>query len=121
MSLLRPGGIGRLVFDDEQGPVALPLNFKMLTDDPVFHTGAGSIAAAVTSGRAVSLEVDHFDTSLAEGWSVLVHGHGIAISEPEEVRQVAQLGIESWAGAPRLVTARVSAEEVTGRRIRREL
>ncbi|MHB1508239.1 MAG: helix-turn-helix domain-containing protein [Acidimicrobiales bacterium] len=121
MSLLRPGGIGRLVLDDEQGPVALPLNFKMLSDDPVFHTGEGSIAAAVTSGLAASLEVDHFDTSLAEGWSVLVRGHAQAISEPEEVRQVAELGIESWAGAPRLVTARVTAEEVTGRRIRREL
>ncbi len=121
MSLLRPGGIGRLVFDDEQGPVALPLNFGMLADDLVFHTGEGSIGAAVASGRAVSLEVDNFDTALAEGWSVLVRGHAQVISEPEEVRQVAQLGLESWAGAPRLVTARVTAEEVTGRRIRREL
>jgi transcriptional regulator with XRE-family HTH domain len=121
MGLLGPGGVGRLVFDDEHGPLALPLNFKMLGDDIVFHTGEGSIGAAVASGQAVSVEVDHFDTALAEGWSVLVRGHARVLSEPAEVREAAELGIESWAGAPRLVTARVIAEEVTGRRIRRHL
>lgn len=121
MGLLGQGGIGRVVFDDESGPIALPVNFRMLADDVVFQTGDGSISAAIASGRTLSVEVDHFDDTLAEGWSVLVRGHAQVVTDPQEMRSIDQLHIESWAGQPQPTSARVICKEVTGRRIRRRL
>lgn len=121
MQLIRPGGIGRLVFDDGRGPVALPVNFRALGDDLVFQTGGGTIGASVAARSAFSLEVDHFDDTLAEGWSVLVRGNVRVVTDPDELAEVDALQIESWAGQPTPITVRVVAEEVTGRRIRRHL
>ncbi|MGI8750845.1 MAG: helix-turn-helix domain-containing protein [Acidimicrobiales bacterium] len=121
MDLVRPGGIGRVIFDDERGPVALPINFKVLRDDLVFQTGEGTIVVGLRAGRRLSLEVDHFDSTLAEGWSVLVRGAATVVTDPDELRHIDELNIASWAGVSRLQAVRVSTDEVTGRRIRRHL
>ncbi len=121
MDLLGQGGIGRVVFDDTSGPVALPVNFETFGHDLVFQTGEGSMAAALRRGGPLSLEADHFDTTLAEGWSVLVRGHATVMTDPEELRLVRALQIKDWAGQPRPITGRVAAEAVSGRRIRRHL
>lgn len=121
MELIRAGGIGRVVFDDGRGPIALPVNFRTLDEHLVFQTGHGSIGAAAAAGRPLSFEVDHFDSTLAEGWSVLVRGEAVVVRDADEVQQIDELHIESWAGAPRTTTVRLRAEEMTGRRIRRHL
>lgn len=121
LDLIRAGGIGRIVFDDDGGPLALPMNFRTIDDEIVFQTGHGVIAAAVTSGRPLSVEVDHFDDALAEGWSVLLRGHGRLVASAAEQGEFHDVSIESWAGAERSTTVRLVAEEVTGRRVRRHL
>ncbi len=121
LDLIRGGGIGRVVFDDDRGPVALPMNFRTIRDGVVFRTGHGALAAAMTSGRPLSVEVDHFDDALGEGWSVLLRGHGMLLAGATALNEVHELGIESWAGAEQSSAVRLVAEEVTGRRIRRHL
>ncbi len=116
---IRRGGVGRLVFDDERGPVALPVNYRMLGNDLVFRTGDGSIAAAVESGRQVSLETDHLDDALGEAWSVLVTGKAHEVDDAEELRRVDALDIVPWAGGDRHTVVRIVASEITGRVIRR--
>jgi nitroimidazol reductase NimA-like FMN-containing flavoprotein (pyridoxamine 5'-phosphate oxidase superfamily) len=116
---IRQGGAGRLVFDDERGPVALPVNYRMLGNDLVFRTGDGSIAAAVESGKQVSLETDHLDDALGEAWSVLVTGKAYEVDDAEELRRVEVLGIVPWAGGDRHTVVRIVASEITGRVIRR--
>lgn len=113
--LVRDGGIARVVFVDEAGPVALPVNVVMVGEDVVFQTGASSVGAAVAAGDPISIEVDHFDPVLAEGWSVVVRGTATmedpAVSDP--------VVIESWAGAPRTTTIRLRPDLLTGRRVSR--
>ncbi len=121
MGHIRLGGIGRLVFDDERGPVALPVNFRMLGDDLVFRTGEGSIAAGIRAGKKVSLEVDHLDDALGEGWSVLITGKAYEVTDPKEIGQVNEVGIEPWAGGDRHVVVRLVPTQITGREIRRRL
>ncbi len=118
LELIRPGGIGRVVFEGSRGPVALPVNFRMLDEDIVFHTGEGTISAAVTAGRRVGWEVDRLDEALGEGWSVLVSGPASLVVDHEELRRVDELDIEPWAGGDRRHVVRIVAEEVSGRRIR---
>ncbi len=116
--LIEPGGVGRVVFVGNEGPMALPVNFRMLDGDIVFRTEPTSGLIPSLGQDRVSFEVDHLDEALAEGWSVLVRGSGHAVSDPGELEQVSQLPITPWAAGPRDVYVRIVPAETTGRRIR---
>ena len=113
------GGVGRFLFEQDRGPVAVPVNFRMLGDDVVFRTSPGTGQAAGTAQRQVSFEVDHLDEALGEGWSVLISGHAHTVTDPSELAQVQSLEIQPWAGGQRQVYLRIVPTLVTGRRIRR--
>jgi transcriptional regulator with XRE-family HTH domain len=117
---LGAGGVGRFLFVDARGPVALPVNYRMHGDDIVFRTGGdSSLAAAATGQRRVSFDVDHLDDALGEGWSVLVSGTASQVTDPAELDQVRALGIAPWAGGGgRETYIRVVPSQITGRRIR---
>lgn len=114
------GGIGRAVFDDEQGPVALPVNYRMVDGMLVFRTGGGTIAAALRAGRPISVEVDHLDDVQGEGWSVLVRGTATEVTDPGRLAELADLHIQPWAGGDRHVTVALEPTTITGRRIIRQ-
>jgi nitroimidazol reductase NimA-like FMN-containing flavoprotein (pyridoxamine 5'-phosphate oxidase superfamily) len=115
---LASGGVGRLLFvEPGRGPVAIPLNYVVDGDDIVFRTGRqANIADAVR--QKVSFDVDHIDDTLSEGWSVLLSGTARIITDPAELQHATALGIEPWAGGDRDVYVRLSASQITGRRIR---
>jgi hypothetical protein len=76
LRLLEGGGVGRIVFLTPAGPSALPVNFRLVDGDVVFRTAeGGTLDRAVGAEAAIGFEVDHLDEALAEGWSVLIHGH----------------------------------------------
>ena len=53
--LLVPGGVGRFLFVADRGPVAVPVNYRMLGGDIVFRTSeSGSVAASARPGSLVS-------------------------------------------------------------------
>jgi transcriptional regulator with XRE-family HTH domain len=116
---LAGGGIGRFLFvEPGRGPVAIPVNFQMDGDDVVFRTGSeGSVAAGVHQSP-VSFDVDHLDDALSEGWSVLVTGEARVITDPGEIARAAALNIEPWAGGDKAAYVRLTARQITGRRIR---
>ncbi len=118
-ALINPGGVGRVVFSEPRGPVALPVNFRVLEDDIVFRTAPLPTLTSSLTKHPVSFEVDHLDEALAEGWSVLISGQGHVIVAPAELDQAQALGITPWAGGERDVYVRIVGGEVTGRRIRR--
>jgi transcriptional regulator with XRE-family HTH domain len=117
--LIAAGGVGRVIFTEPRGPVALPVNFRTLGSDIVVRTEPdAALVSSVATGR-VSFEVDHLDDALAEGWSVLASGHGHHVVEPTELELVRGLGDTPWAGGERATFVRIVPDEVTGRRIRR--
>jgi transcriptional regulator with XRE-family HTH domain len=115
---LAAGGVGRFLFVADRGPVAIPVNYRMLGDDIVFRaSGATSVPAGAGQPR-VSFDVDHLDDALSEGWSVLVSGHAALITDPAELSRAVALDITPWAGGDRDTFIKIVAREVTGRRIR---
>ena len=118
-ALIGPGGVGRLVFTDERGPTALPVNYRMLEGDILFRTEseAGFLESLAT--KDVSFEVDHLDEALTEGWSVLLTGESHVIVDPSEIERANSLSITPWAGGDRDAYVRLVPRTVTGRRIRR--
>jgi transcriptional regulator with XRE-family HTH domain len=117
--LVAPGGVGRVVFSNDRGPVALPVNFRMLAEDVVFRTEADSHLLAALNNGEISFEIDHLDEALTEGWSVLFRGQGRVVVDPIECEQVESLGLVPWAGGQRDTYVALVPIQVTGRRIRR--
>jgi len=116
---LAEGGIGRFLFVEAgRGPVAIPVNFRMDGDDVVFRTSSGGSVSAGLHERRVSFDVDHLDDALGEGWSVLVTGKARVITDPDGLVHAEALHIEPWAGGDKPVYVRLTASQVTGRRIR---
>jgi transcriptional regulator with XRE-family HTH domain len=117
LAFLSTGGVGRFLFGADRGPVAVPVNYRMLGADIVFRTGeATSLAAAAR--QLVSFEVDHLDDALREGWSVLVSGHAHVVSDAAELAEVTALGIAPWSGGTKPTYIRIAATTLTGRQIR---
>jgi len=118
LAYLRPGGVGRFLYVTDRGPVAAPVNYRMLGDAVIFCTSqSGGITDAIGE-RPVSVEVDHLDSVLAEGWSVLVSGTARLVTDPAELDEVSALAIEPWAGGERDACIRLTPREITGRLIR---
>jgi nitroimidazol reductase NimA-like FMN-containing flavoprotein (pyridoxamine 5'-phosphate oxidase superfamily) len=116
--LLGRGGVGRVVFVDDRGPVALPVNFRMVDGDIVFRTEALTTIAAVAGDPAVSFEVDRIDDAMAAGWSILATGTARRVDDPAELSKFAGVGIEPWADGERDVLLRLTPRVISGRRIR---
>jgi nitroimidazol reductase NimA-like FMN-containing flavoprotein (pyridoxamine 5'-phosphate oxidase superfamily) len=115
---LGAGGVGRFLFVEPRGPVAIPVNYRMLGDDIVFRTSTRASAPAGTARWRASFEVDHIDEALSEGWSVLVSGDAYVVTGPAELAEVRSLGITPWAGGERDAFIRIVARDISGRRIR---
>ncbi len=120
-ALVAPGGVGRIVFTDERGPVAWPVNFRVFEGDIIFRTATGAsvldhLVGADAAPEDLSFEVDRLDDALTEGWSVLITGHGRLVADPIERVQVESLAVEPWPGGALEVLVRLTPHTVTGRR-----
>jgi nitroimidazol reductase NimA-like FMN-containing flavoprotein (pyridoxamine 5'-phosphate oxidase superfamily) len=117
--LLGSGGIGRVVFaSTERGPVALPVNYRVLDGEIVFRTAAATSLAAAAGQDPVGFEVDHIDEATSQGWSVLVTGRLERVEDTGEVLRLLKRTAKPWASGDRSIVLRVATEAITGRRIR---
>ncbi len=110
------GGVGRVVFDSDRGPSALPLNFVLLGDELIVRTSA-STAEQLLHSRIVGFEVDRIDDATSEGWSVLVTGRARVVEDRAELSRIVELGLEPWAGGQRETFVSIESEQVSGRRL----
>ena len=111
---LSAGGVGRVVFSTDRGPVALPVNYEYSDGHIVISTDVAK-AAVLESQHIVGFEVDRIDDVMSEGWSVLVTGPARRVDDPEEILALSSLDLESWAGGARHALVAISPKETTGR------
>ncbi|NUR90535.1 MAG: pyridoxamine 5'-phosphate oxidase family protein, partial [Nonomuraea sp.] len=122
LRLIAPGGVGRVAFNDPEGPSVLPVNYVMDQGAVVFRTAAGGpMDDDLRTGLEgvdvkIGFEVDRLDEAMRQGWSVLVRGaaHHVPAERTEEL---AGLHLTPWAGGDRPVYIRVVPHRVSGRRI----
>ncbi|KWW98793.1 helix-turn-helix domain-containing protein [Carbonactinospora thermoautotrophica] len=115
--LIAGGGVGRVVFTTESGPIALPVNFSVLEGDVVFRTAADSTIAEHARGT-VAFEVDRLDDAMSQGWSVLITGSAERVDDPRDLARLRErTRVEPWAGGRREVYIRIRPAAITGRRI----
>jgi nitroimidazol reductase NimA-like FMN-containing flavoprotein (pyridoxamine 5'-phosphate oxidase superfamily) len=111
---LEAGGIGRVVYTLDRGPVAVPVNFEYADGRVVISTDLVK-ANVLEESRIVGFEIDRVDDVLSEGWSVLLTGTARRVDDPDEIVALSSLDLESWAGGDRHALVVISPKEVTGR------
>jgi uncharacterized protein len=117
-TLLGEGRVGRLVYQDEFGPVAVPVNYGIAARSVVIRVEGGAKLAAMQQPR-VAFEVDDIDQDQRSGWSVIVRGAGreIALEQvPELLHRMDGDPPQPWAVGIHNTWLEIPAEMVTGRR-----
>ncbi|WP_328445271.1 pyridoxamine 5'-phosphate oxidase family protein [Streptomyces sp. NBC_00386] len=110
--------IGRVVHTRDALPAVLPVNFCLDADSAVvLRTSADSELALTIDGVVVAFEADAVDATAHSGWSVVVTGHALVVSDPAEHDRLTRTGPRSWVPSPREVFIRIASELVTGREL----
>jgi nitroimidazol reductase NimA-like FMN-containing flavoprotein (pyridoxamine 5'-phosphate oxidase superfamily) len=119
LDLIRKGGVGRFVFQDDDGPGAIPVNYGVAGDQIVFRLEPGSHLREVLKSPT-AFEVDHFEAETGLGWSVLIRGPAQEIameSVPAALRAMGKAFPQPWAEGVHNVWVSIAARKVTGRRL----
>jgi nitroimidazol reductase NimA-like FMN-containing flavoprotein (pyridoxamine 5'-phosphate oxidase superfamily) len=115
--LLARQRLGRLVLVDDRGPLALPVNFVLDEHTVLFRTDAGTKLDVAGRGARVAFEVDGVDEVTRTGWSVLVRGEAVEVTDPAELARVRRLPLYPWAPGAKGHYVRILPTLLTGRRI----
>jgi uncharacterized protein len=118
-ALLAEGVVGRLVFLDDEGPGAVPVNYGLAGEEVVFRLERGSHLRKVLHPR-VAFEVDHVESGAATGWSVLVRGEAREVDLEDVPKFLSVLRgsfPRPWAEGVHSVWVAITPRTVTGRRL----
>ncbi|SEG94325.1 Pyridoxamine 5'-phosphate oxidase [Thermomonospora echinospora] len=122
LELISPGGVGRVAFDDGEGPALMPVNYVVDGESVVFQTSVhGRLSRSLASLPAgaetrIAFGVDWIDDAAQKGWSVMLRGGAHRMSEEENA---AAPRVESWAGGEREAHFRLTPTSISGRRVHR--
>jgi nitroimidazol reductase NimA-like FMN-containing flavoprotein (pyridoxamine 5'-phosphate oxidase superfamily) len=119
LALLSRGHVGRLVYQDDLGPVAVPVNYAMAGSDIVVRVEGGVKRAAIHQ-PSLAFEVDHYDDDEQSGWSVIVRGVGQEVEMdrvPELIRRMEGHPPTPWAFGVHNVWLQLTPGIMTGRRL----
>ncbi len=109
--------LGRVAIVDDRGPVILPVNFVLDRHMVVFRTDEGTKLDVACRGSRVAFEVDGIDAAAHTGWSVLVRGEAIEVTDPAELARLRKLPLDAWAPGVKAHYVRILPAALTGRRI----
>jgi nitroimidazol reductase NimA-like FMN-containing flavoprotein (pyridoxamine 5'-phosphate oxidase superfamily) len=102
---------------DDRGPAVFPVNFVLDRHMVVFRTDEGTKLDAACRGSRVAFEIDGTDTSARTGWSVMVRGEAVEVTDPAELARVRRLPLDPWAPGAKAHYVRILPAKLTGRRI----
>ena len=124
LRLVADSVIGRIAFVGQYDLTVLPVNYRLVDGVILFRTAQDSLAGEdLRTGIAhadykVAFEVDHFDETAREGWSVLISGPAHHIDSEADQAVALAAGVDSWPGGEKDHFIRITPVRVTGRRIR---
>jgi nitroimidazol reductase NimA-like FMN-containing flavoprotein (pyridoxamine 5'-phosphate oxidase superfamily) len=117
-SLLAAGVVGRLALIVDGHPEIFPVNYVLERRSIVFRTAAGKKLWEARKELATAFEIDGYDPTTQEAWSVMVRGNTSLIDDPDEQAAADALGLEPWEPGPKSHYVRLSPKVLTGRRFK---
>lgn len=115
--LLAQEHLGRVAVVDDRGPVVFPVNFVLDRHMVVFRTDEGTKLDTACRGSRVAFEVDGTDAADRTGWSVVVRGEAVEVTDPAELARLRKLPPDPWAPGAKTHYVRILPAVLTGRRI----
>jgi hypothetical protein len=115
--LLARERLGRVAVVDDLGPVVFPVNFVLDRHMVVLRTDEGTKLDAAIKGSRVAFEIDGADPATRTGWSVVVRGEAVEVTEPAELARLRNLPLHPWAPGAKAHYVRILPAALTGRRI----
>ena len=115
--LLAREHVGRVAFVDDLGPMVMPVNFVLDRHMVVLRTDGGTKLDAAVRGSRVAFEIDGTDEAARTGWSVVVRGEAVEVTEPAELARLRRLRLQPWAPGAKTHYVRILPAVLTGRRI----
>ncbi|MDO7867244.1 pyridoxamine 5'-phosphate oxidase family protein [Nocardioides jiangxiensis] len=106
--------VGRIVLDDDQGPVAFPVNYALDGNDIVIAVSADGEIARHATGHPVAFEIDDIDPANEAGWSVVVRG---VAEQAADLPQDPDGRPYPWAEGNRSHLLRIRPQSVSGRQL----
>jgi len=117
-ALLRGDVVGRVAFTTPHGPRIVPVNYTVQDGVLEIRTTSYSELATNAPGATVAFEIDHLDRELRSGWSVVVLGLCERALDPSAAVFDPPVDLPApWAGGNRPLLLRITAQDVTGRRV----
>jgi nitroimidazol reductase NimA-like FMN-containing flavoprotein (pyridoxamine 5'-phosphate oxidase superfamily) len=115
--LLAREHLGRVAVVDDRGPIVFPVNFVLNRHMVVFRTDEGTKLDAACRGSRVAFEIDGADAAAHTGWSVVIRGEAVEVTDPAQVARLRQLPLDPWAPGAKVHYVRILPAVLTGRRI----
>ena len=114
--LLATQQVCRVVFSDDHGPLALPVNFVVQDRTILVRTEPrNTLARHLRESSTCAFEVDDIDPAQRTGWSVLVRGSASVVRHLSPDPRARWPG--PWAPGERHLLLRITPDELSGRRI----
>jgi len=117
--LLESSWLGRLGVTVDGHPEIFPVNhvFDRATGSIVFPTNARTKLHSALDEALVAFEVDGVLADEVVGWSVLVIGPAIEVTDPDTIARALALRRAAWAVSEHTHWLRIEPIKMTGRRI----
>jgi nitroimidazol reductase NimA-like FMN-containing flavoprotein (pyridoxamine 5'-phosphate oxidase superfamily) len=115
--LLAREQLGRVAVVDDRGPVVFPVNFVLDRHMVVLRTDEGTKLDAACRGSRVAFEIDGTDPANHTGWSVVVRGEAVEVTDPAALARLRKLPLHPWAPGAKTHYIRILPAALTGRRI----
>ncbi|ALO67240.1 flavin-nucleotide-binding protein [Arthrobacter alpinus] len=116
--LLREQVIGRLALVVEDHPEIFPVNYAVCNDSLVFRTAAGTKLYGSTSNTSVAFEIDGYDPSTEQAWSVVLRGTVLAIKAGSGRAESEIFTLEPWQDGIKNHLMRILPLNLSGRRFK---
>jgi transcriptional regulator with XRE-family HTH domain len=120
-ALIGKAGVGRIVFNSSDGPIALPVNYAVSKHDVFLRTDEDTVIAKIDADERVSFEADHIDDAMSKGWSVVVSASCEHLGTDCNISEIFDVRVDPWAGGRREHWIRLRARAIAGRAIETDL
>lgn len=118
LSLAASAAVGRIVHRCDDRLFVTPVNVTLEGNDVIARTAADSeLSAAARSESPAAVEFDDLVDWSRSGWSVLIRGHLMEITDRGEIERLCRTGPRPWSQRSADSFVRLVGTEVTGRRI----
>jgi len=113
---LRGQVVGRLAVVVDGHPDVFPINYVVHNGSVIFRTADGTKLHGSVSHTPVAFEIDGYNTSTEQAWSVVLRGRAQELEPMTGLAEAKALTLEPWQAGGKNHLMRINTLNLSGRR-----